>query len=299
MFNKTKKFIAAVIGRTCNSLPDTLYLKIRYRLIMGRKLDLDNPKSFNEKLNWLKVYYRNPICSKLVDKSTVKDYVSGKIGKEYIIPTYGVWDKFSEIDFNSLSNEFVLKSTNGGGGTGVIICRDKSSFDRKSAQFQLEKSMSTNYKIQREWVYYDVKPRIIAEELIKYSGNEGLADYKLLCFNGEPRLLFYVTDRYSKQENVKFDWYDMDLNHLPIKSLGYQNASIELPYFKEFDLMKELARKLSSGFPFVRVDFYCVNHKVYFGEMTFFHDGAFVPIVPYEWELEIGSWLNLPNSCEL
>jgi len=285
--------MAAIWGRIGDSIPDDIYLRVRYRLIMGRKLDLKNPKSFNEKLNWLKIYYKDKAYTNYADKASVKSFVESKIGKEYIIPTYGVWDKFEDIDFETLPNEFVLKSTNGGGGTGVVVCKDKVTFDKQNAKKLLEKSMRSCDKIQREWVYYDIKPRIIAEKLLKNDDGQDIVDYKVMCFDGVPKLLFFASDRYTPGECLKFDWYDGDLNHLPIKSKGYPNASKFIDKFPEWEKMKQLASILSEGMPYVRVDFYLINHQIYFGELTFYHDGAFVPIEPYEWECKIGEYIDL------
>ena len=287
------RLIAAIVARFCFWLPDSLYLRIRYLLIMHRRLDLNDPQTFNEKINWLKVFNRNPLYPKLVDKASVKNYVKAVIGDEYIIPTLGVWNSFEEIDFNSLPDKFVLKSTNGGGGTGVVICRDKSKFNKGSAKKQLEKSLTADWKIGREWVYRDVPPRYIVEDIIENSDGSDLVDYKFHCFNGEPKLLFLASDRYLGKNTLKFDWYDMDLNHLPFKSRGYENANKVIPYFEEFDEMKEVARKLSQGMPYVRVDLYLVNGRIYFGELTFFHDAGFVALEPEEWEYKLGSWINL------
>lgn len=287
--------LAAIWGRLGRNVSDINYLPLRYWLIFGKRLDLKNPKGFNEKLNWLKIYYRNPIIPKMVDKVDVKSLVSSIIGEEYIIPTLGVWEKFDDIDFDALPSQFVLKSTNGGGGTGVIVCRDKSTFNKEDAKTKLEKSMQTNFRIQREWVYYDLKPRIIAEKFMQNGNDESLVDWKFMCFNGEPKLLFYTSDRYTNGEKLKFDWYDTELNHLPIKSRGYENANPKIEKFPEYDEMITIARKLSQDLPHVRVDLYLINHKIYFGEMTFFHDGGAVPLVPEYWEEKIGNMLRLPT----
>ena len=257
---------------------------------------MDNPKGFNEKINWLKIYNRNPLYPHLVDKYEVKDYVLPLIGENKVIKTYGVWNNFDDIDFEKLPNQFVLKSTNGGGGTGVVICKDKKTFNYSDAKKKLEKSMKTNWKYEREWVYRDVRPRIIAEQYLYNEDGSDIVDWKIFCFNGEPKLLFYASDRYKKGEKLKFDWYDMNLQHLPIKSHGIPQANVELTMFPEWEEMKEVARKLSKGFPHVRVDLYLINKKVYFGELTFFHDGGIVALEPEEWEYTLGSWIKLPNK---
>ena len=291
------RLLAAIWARIGGAIPDATYLQVRFRLIFGRKLHLDNPQTFNEKLNWLKIYNRRPEYVSFVDKYEVKQIVSEKLKKTQgrLIPTYGVWDTFDEIDFDKLPDQFVLKSTNGGGGTGIVICRNKSTFDRITAKKQLEASMHICWKTQREWVYRDIKPRIIAEELMQNDDGSQLVDWKLFCFDGEPLLLFYASDRYTKGEPLKFDWYDMDLRHLPIQSKGYPNANKKLEMFPEWEDMKQVARNLSAGIPHVRADLYLVNHKIYFGEMTFFHDGGFVPIYPEVWDYTIGKWLVLPD----
>jgi len=288
--------LTALWARIGGRIPDDIYLRVRYRLIFGEKLNLDDPKGFNEKINWLKIYNRNPCYPHLVDKSEVKGYVIPIIGKEKVIPTYGVWDSFEEIDFDKLPNQFVLKSTNGGGGTGVIICKDKATFNKAEAKEKLEKSMHFNWRYEREWVYRDVKPRIIAEKYMYNEDGTDLVDWKIFCFNGEPKILFYASDRYTKGETLKFDWYDMDLNHLPIHSKGIPNANKEILMFPEWEEMKETARQLSQGFPHIRVDLYLINHKIYFGELTFFHDGGVVALEPKEWEYTLGNWINLPKK---
>lgn len=292
------RLLAAIWARTANNVSDEVYLKARFKLIFGKELHLENPQTFNEKLNWLKIYNRRPEYISLVDKAEVKEVIAEKLKDAHceVIPTYGVWNSFDEIDFDSLPDQFVLKSTNGGGGTGVIICRDKQKFDKAKAKRKLERSMNVHWKYEREWVYRDIKPRIIAEKLMQNDDNSQLVDWKFICFNGEPKLLFYASDRFTPGEPLKFDWYDMNLNHLPIQSKGYPNANIELKIFPEWETMKEAAHILSKGMPLVRIDLYLINHKVYFGELTFFHDGGIVPIYPEEWDYKIGSWLTLPPA---
>lgn len=289
------RLLAGVWARVGQNIDDDRYLKWRYRFIFGEKLDLDAPKGYNEKINWLKVYNRNPLYPKLVDKAAVKGIVAPIIGDDKIIKTLGVWDCFDDIDLDKLPNQFVLKSTNGGGGTGVVICKDKASFDKEKARVMIEDSMNFNWKYEREWVYRDIKPRIIAEEYMYNEDGTDLVDWKIHCFNGEPKVLFYASDRYTPGEKLKFDWYDMELNHLPIKSKGYENANTVITPFPEWEQMKDVAKKLSKGIPYVRVDLYFINHKIYFGELTFFHDGGAVALEPKDWELTFGSWMNLPR----
>lgn len=268
-----------------------------YWMAFGKQLNLKNPKTFNEKTQWLKVYDHNPLYHKLVDKYEVKKIVAEKIGEEYIIPTLGVWNSFDEIDFNSLPNQFVLKTTTGGGNTGVVICSDKGSFNLQDAQTKLEASAKNDiYKSMGEWVYKDIIPRFIAEKMLVNDNGGDLADYKIFCFNGVPKILFYASNRQNaKHDPPFFDYYDMQLNKLDIRSRGHQNSPSIIKPFLEFEQMKELAAKLSKGIPFVRVDFYLVNNKIYFGELTFYHDSGLVPFIPEEWDAILGGMIEIKS----
>lgn len=277
-----------------DSINDEEYLKRKFKAIMGEELNLDNPQTFNEKLQWLKLYDRKPQYTQMVDKYEVKKYVANIIGEEYIIPTLGVWDKFEDIDFDSLPNQFVLKCTHDSGG--LVICTDKNKFDYKSAKKKISKCLKRNYYyLNREWPYKDVKPRIIAEKyMVDESGYE-LKDYKLFCFGGEPKLMFIATDRSNPDEETKFDFYDMDFNHLQIKN-GHPNSNKDIPVPNSFEEMKVLASKLSKGIPQIRVDFYNINGKIYFGELTLFHWSGMVPFEPEEWDYKLGEWIELPSK---
>ena len=273
--------------------PEKYIRKMFYRRV-GYPLNLDAPKTYNEKLQWLKLYWHHPLTITLVDKYSVKDFVAKEIGGQYIIPTLGVWDKVSDIDWDSLPDKFVLKCTHDSGG--LIICKDKASLDKKEARKKLRKCLSRNFYYSCfEWPYKYVKPRIIAEPLISDSKSGELNDYKFFCFDGEVKALFIATERNREGTEVKFDFFDADFNHLPL-SQGHPNSTcvINKPYC--FDEMKELARKLSRDFPHVRVDFYEIDGKVYFGEMTFFHYAGWVNFNPHEWDNIFGSWLSLPKT---
>lgn len=272
-------------------LSDKLFLKLKFRIYMGKKLNLRNPKSYSEKLQWLKLYDRKPEYSDMVDKVEAKKVVSNLIGEQYIIPTLGIWDKFEDIDFTQLPNQFVLKTTHDSGG--VVICKDKSKLDIKSTKSKIESSLKNNYfKYGREWPYKNIKSRILAEEfMIDESGVE-LKDYKFFCFDGEPKAMFIASDR---PHDTRFDFFDMDFNHLPFTQ-GYENAIREIQKPKSFDLMIELSKKLSKGIPQVRVDLYDINGSVYFGEMTFSHFGGMVPFVPEKWDYNFGEWIKLPSK---
>lgn len=292
--------LALFVWKVCKKLnfskflSDEAYLKFGYRAKFGKKLNLNDPKTFNEKLQWLKLYDRKPEYTTMVDKYAVKDYVADKIGEEYIIPTLGVWDKFDDIDFDKLSEQFVLKCTHDSGG--LAICRDKSSFDQKAAKKKIEKSLKYNYYKNggREWPYKNVPPRIIAEQYMEDEKTHELRDYKFFCFDGEVKALFIASERYSNEE-TKFDFFDADFNHLPFTN-GHPNAKVLPEKPENFEEMKELAAKLSKGIPQARIDFYEVNGKTYFGEITFFHWSGLKPFDPEEWDYKFGEWIKLPNK---
>lgn len=285
-------YMIALIGRI---LPDKvkfdeLYLKALYKNRMKKTLNIKNPNTYNEKLQWLKLYDRNPIYTTMVDKYEVKNYVREIIGEEYIIPTIGVWDKFEDINFDNLPKQFVLKCTHDSGG--LIICKDKSKLDIKEAKKKINHSLRRNYYLNtREWPYKNVKPRIIAEKyMVDESGTE-LKDYKFFCFDGEPKALFIASDR---NNDTKFDFYDMSFKHLDLIN-GYKNSDKVISCPKGFEKMKELSRKLSKGLPHARIDFYDINGKVYFGEITFFHWSGLVAFEPEEWDYTFGEWIELEN----
>lgn len=273
-------------------LSDKTLIKIIHRGYVGKKLNLENPITFTEKLNWLKLYDRNPLYTMLVDKYEVKKYVSERIGEKYIIPTYGIWEKFDDIDFELLPDQFVLKCTHDSGG--FVIVKDKARFNEKSTKNFIEKCLKRNFYIQnREWVYKDVKPRIIAEKYMKDERINELRDYKFFCFYGEPKVLFVATGRQSN--GPFFDFFDMNYNHLDIIN-GHPNALEPPAKPATFEEMKSIAKILSQGFPHMRVDLYEINGKVYFGEITFYHFGGWVPMKPLKWEKVFGDWLELPTK---
>lgn len=274
-------------------LSDKIFLKLKYLYIFHKKLDLKSPETFNEKLQWLKLYNRNPLYTQLVDKLLVRNYVEKRIGKGYLIPLLGVWENFSEINFDKLPKEFVLKPNHTSGD--IFICHNKADINYR----ELEKLICywlrrDYYKLHREWPYKDVKRKIIAETLLKTEGNKSLIDYKFFCFNGVPKIMFVATDRGI---DTKFDFFDMDFNHLDLIN-GHPNAKQIINKPKNFEKMKILAAKLSKDIPHVRVDFYEVNGKVYFGEMTFFHWSGFVKFEPEEWDYKLGKMLDLSRVSD-
>ena len=282
-----------LLKKASHILPDKMYIKLKFYSRMGRFPDLKNPKTFNEKLQWLKLYNRNPEYTRMVDKYEAKKYVADIIGEEYIIPTLGVWDKFDDIDFDKLPDQFVLKCTHDSGG--LVICRDKSKLDKDAARKKIEKSLKENYYWStREWPYKNVKPRIIAEQYMEDGATAELRDYKFFCFDGEVKALFIATERASLTEETKFDFFDGDFVHLPFTN-GHPNADVQPKKPEKFELMKKQAGILSKGIPHARIDFYEVDGKVYFGEITFFHWSGMMPFEPAEWDIRFGDWINLPQ----
>ena len=274
-------------------MSDKTYLQCKWWVNNGKKLDLENPVTFNEKLQWLKLYNRNPMYTTMVDKYEAKKYVANIISDEHIIPTLGIYDSVEDIDFDSLPNQFVLKCTHDSGG--IVICQDKTQLNRKEAIKKLRKGLKSNfYWTNREWPYKNVTPRIIAEKYMT-NGDGELRDYKFFCFDGVPRVMFIASDRFNKEEETKFDFFDMEFNHLPFRN-GLPNATKPIERPAEFDEMRMLASKLSKGIPQVRVDFYDVNGQIYFGEMTFFHWSGFVKFDPEEWDYKIGEMIELPRN---
>ena len=265
-------------------------MSVEYFIVFGKRLRLKNPQTYSEKLQWLKLHEGDPIYTRMVDKAEAKKYVTEIIGEEYIIPTYGVWNHFDEIDFDKLPDQFVLKTTHDSGG--VIICKDKKTLDKNAAKVKLEKSLKNDYYYtSKEWPYKNVVPRIIAEKYMEDESGE-LCDYKLFCFDGKMKALFIATDRFTSGEETKFDFFDENFNHLPFTN-GHPNATKPIKKPESFQQMKDLAEKLSQKIPHVRVDFYCTNGKIYFGELTFFHWGGFKRFEPEEWDFKFGEWFKL------
>ena len=276
-------------------LSDRNHAKLIYYASFGKPLSLISPITFNEKIQWLKLFDRNPLYTKLVDKYSVKDIVAGVIGEEYIIPTLGMWERFEDIEFQKLPEEFVLKTTHDGGGSGVVICRSKSHFDYNEARKIIEKSLKRDvYKDLREWPYKDVPHRIIAEKYLRTPDGVTLEDYKIHCFNGVSKFILVCRDRYGTS-GLTEDFFSIRWEHLELKRPKHPNSSQKIPCPKELPLMLELAEKLSEKIPFVRVDFYVYNGKVFFGELTFYPTSGFTRFVPDSYDTEIGSWLELPK----
>lgn len=285
-----KKLVIVILSRLSSIIPDKIYLKWRYKLEMGYKLNLDNPQTFNEKLQWLKLYNRKPEYTQMVDKFAAKEYVAKIIGEEYIIPTLGVWDKFDDIDFDKLPDQFVLKTTHGGGNTGVVICKYKSTFDKDLAKVRLERSLKSDiYRTLKEWPYKNVKKRIIAEELI---GGETIVDYKFSCFNGIATDVMTCSDRGSG--DTKFYFFDSNWQLLRYNKRGIAAPEgFTIPAPENYEKMFEIAGKLSEGTPYLRVDLYNIDGKIYFGELTLFPQSGFDPNLLPETDLLFGSRIKL------
>ena len=293
-YNNPIIFIRKFMQKAAFFIPDKLFLSILYRLSFGKRLDWNNPKTFNEKLQWLKLYDRRPEYTTYADKYKVREYISKTIGEEYLIPLLGVWDNPDEIDFDKLPNQFVLKCNHDSGG--ICICKDKSNFDIQKAKAKLNKSFNSNYWLyQREKPYKNILKRIIAEQYMEDIRTKQLKDYKFFCFDGKAKAMFFASDRQKANEETKFDFFNMDFKFLDFIN-GHFNSKVLPKKPKNFELMKELAEKLSKGVPQIRIDFYEINGKVYFGEMTLFHWSGFVPFKPEKWDLIFGFWIKLPHK---
>ena len=256
---------------------------------MKKKINLKDPKTFNEKLNWIKLYYRKPIMTTMADKYEVKKLVTDLIGPEYVIPSIAIYDKWEDIDFSSLKPPFVMKTTH---SSGVIkIVKDYESFDKETTKKKFKKSLRQNYYYScREWPYKNVKPRIIIEQFVEDSKEENLPVYKFFCFNGEPYLVQTIKNDKTTYETI--DYFDMNWKRLDLRQ-NFANSEIPLDKPDNFNEMKELATKLSKGFPFVRVDLYSIDNKVIFSEFTFFSDAGYQKFYPDEWDLILGEKIAL------
>lgn len=284
--------IVAFFIRTCNWLPDKLYLQLLFFLHLGKFIHFKRPKTYSEKLQWLKLHNKKPEYTQMVDKYSVKQYVADIIGAEHIIPTIGVWNRPEDIDFNTLPNSFVLKTTHSGGSSGVVICKEKSELNINKTIRKLNKSLKTDLsKSVREWPYKNAPHKIIAEKYIEDEYGE-LRDYKFFCFNGKVKCIQVDCDRFTiHHRNI----YDTKWNLLPV-TFGHPcgNHIIDKP--KNFETMLNMAEKLSANIPHIRVDLYNTNGVIYFGEFTFCPGSGYEYMRPNEWNNIFGDWLNLPQE---
>ncbi|MDU4378984.1 MAG: ATP-grasp fold amidoligase family protein [Anaerococcus vaginalis] len=277
-----------------NNMDDKKFIEKMFKATMDYPLNLENPKSFNEKLQWLKLYDRNPLYTKLVDKYKVREYISEKIGEGYLIPLLGVWDDPEDIDFDSLPNKFVLKC-NHNSGLGMCICTDKSKIDIKKVKNELKSGLAQNYYLNgREWPYKNVSRKIICEKYMTDETGKNLRDYKFYCFDGKPKIVGIYQDRNSDKETTG-DFFDMNFEWVDLR-FGMPNALNKPQKPQKFQEMIKIAEILSEGMPEVRVDLYISNNKIYFGELTFFDGGGFDKIEPLEWDYKLGSWIKLPKK---
>lgn len=276
-------------------VPDSVYLRILYKARTGKRLNLKNPKTFNEKLQWLKINDRKSRYSILVDKYEVRKYISEKIGEEYLIPLIGVYDSFDDINFDKLPKKFVIKCTHDSGG--LVICRDKNKLDHQIAREKINKSLKRNYYYSgREWPYKNVKPRIIIEQFMEEANKDiakyGLIDYKFHCFNGEPKFL-YVSQGLEDHKTAQMSFYDLNFEKLPFRRADYDQLNREVNIPLNFEKMKEICSKLSKDIDFLRVDLYEINGKIYFSELTFTPCSGMMPFEPMEYDDIVGEMLKL------
>lgn len=299
ILNKLKNprlIILWILRKTSWLYADRFYLKLCYYVMSGRRLNLDSPQRFTEKIQWLKLYNRKPEYTSLVDKIAVKDYVAAKIGKEYIIPTLGVWNNADDIDYSQLPDRFVLKTNHSGGNLGVVICKDKSRLDKVLAKKRLSKSLEWDdiYKSLKEYPYKNIERRVFAEAYMQNEGDAELVDYKFFCFNGRAEYCQVIANRRT-QETI--DFFDRDWKHMPFCGLNPRcGHAVELhakPH--AYGDMLRIADALSFGIPFLRVDLYHINGNVYFGELTFFPASGLGRFTPDEWDYALGAMLKLPN----
>lgn len=270
-------------------IPVKLQLQIEYRCIMGKNLNLKNPIGFNEKLTWRKLYDHNPLYSKMVDKYEAKSIASKLIGDEYIVPCYGVWDSFDDIDFEKLPNQFILKVTHD--SSGIVLCKDKDTFDKDAAKKIIDESLKTNYYLKGfEWPYKNASRRVLADKLLIDGNRKELQDYKWWCFNGEPKVM-YITNKGVLQQ-CEENFYDMEFKPLDINH-GFPRTIPEYEKPDQFEKMKELAGILAQNIPFVRVDFFVVEGKIYFGEFTFFDHAGLRPFRDNAWDKKLGSFMEI------
>ena len=291
--NCLERFACGLLYSKVGSLiPDKEYLCLLWRIRMGESLNLSNPTTYNEKLQWIKLYDHNPLYSVLVDKIDVKEWVGRRIGSRYLIPTYGVWESVDEIDWECLPDEFVINCSHDSGS--VLLCRDKRTFDFTHARNRLAEGLkNSTYERLREWPYKNVKRRILAEKLLVDTSLDDLPDYKFYCFDGEVKLLGIYTNR-NKPGGTKADYFDRDFKEL-LLGWGYPKSETKIERPQRFEEMIAVAEDLSKGIPEVRVDLYLCDEKVYFGEMTFFDGSGFAHFDNPEYDKLLGGWINLPE----
>lgn len=280
-----------IVEKSLRLLPDRLYLQLMYYKHFKKFINFNDPQSFNEKLQWLKIYNRNPLYTTLVDKLEMKEWLEDVVGEGYTVPTLGVWEKPEDIDFDSLPEQFVLKWNHDSGS--IVICKDKNKFDKIDAINKLRHGAQFNgFWYGREWPYLNVPPKVFAEPYMEDSTTHELRDFKVFTFNGDAKLLLIASERQKEGVDTKFDFYDMELNHIDMRN-QHENAAIPPIPPKSFPLMKELAERISKGFAHLRIDFYEVDGKVYIGELTLYHGSGLMTFAPDKWYRILGDWIDL------
>ena len=276
-------------------LPDSLYLKIQYRAIMGDRLNLNHPKSFNEKLQWLKIHDRKAEYIQYADKYCVRDFVKRIIGEQYLVKLLGTWDNADNIDYSILPNQFVMKGSHDSGS--VVVCRNKEILNTETTTKEMREVLKkNNYYYGRDWPYKDIKPRIIAEEFLD-NGPKGLIDYKFYCFHGEPKFL-YISQGLENHSTAHITFYGLDKVKMPFQRADYPTHEVEPVFPKNFDDMIGIARKLAIAVnaPFIRIDLYNIKERILFSEITFRPCSGYMRFTPKEWDYKVGAMLHLKQE---
>lgn len=291
------RFIDACVLHFCQWLPDSIYIKLRYRLYVGQRLNLENPTTFQEKIQWLKLNDRNPEYKKMANKLEAKAFVSRTLGSNYVVPLLGVWDNADDIDWDLLPNQFVLKTNHAGGNSGVVVCHDKSKLDRRKTIKKLNGSLKSDiYTMNREWPYKDIEKKVFAEKLIETKPEiRDLPDYKWYCFGGEPKYCQVIQNRTTKET---IDFFDTKWRHQEFVGLNPTAGPAVVPPScpANLDLHIRICEKLSKGIPFVRIDLYDTGKYTYFGEMTFYPASGFGRFTPKRYDVILGKLIVLPGE---
>ena len=275
-----------------DNLSDEDFTRKLYKIKTGKSLNLENPKTYTEKLQWLKLYDHRPEYTLMQDKYLIRDYVSKTIGDEYLIPLLGVWESANDIDFEVLPNQFVLKCNHD--CASVVICRNKKTLNFEETRMKLDFCLKNNYyKSAREWAYKDIKPLIIAEKYMSNHNEKTLTDYKFFCCSGKAKMVLLASGEAHTDER-RLDYFDMSFNHLPITRGSMNGTGVKWRKPDDFDLLIQMAEKIAGNFPFIRVDFYIVEGHPYFGEIAFYPSAGLSEFSPREWEERVGSWIELP-----
>jgi len=279
-----------------NFISDKCMIKLQYKIATGRKLSLKSPQRFTEKLQWYKLYHRDPLMTQCADKYGVREYITSKGYEDILVPLYGVYDRSEDIDFENLPDRFVLKTTNGSHTN--IFCDDKSKLDVEATRFTLNGWLNKKAeKAGREWAYYDIKPKIICEKYLDKDENNDLVDYKFFCFNGEPYCLYVIIERFLK-DGIKLGIFDLDFSQMPFVRSDIKGITTHVKKPNNFEKMINIAKDLSKDFPHARVDLYNIRGVIVFGEITFYDGSGYKGFVPDEFDYELGEKFQLPAQCK-